>query len=109
MKKTYDVTGMSCSACSAAIERSVRKLDGLEQCDVNLVANKMTVSFDENQLSSETIMQTVEQAGYHAEEHGAPTAPVKAAAAENPMEKQMQTRQSRIDQKIVRYIQFPRK
>ena len=85
MKKTYDVTGMSCSACSAAIERSVRKLDGLEQCDVNLLANKMTVSFDENQLSSETIMQTVEQAGYHAEEHGAPTAPVKAAAAENPM------------------------
>ena len=91
MKKTYDVTGMSCSACSAAIERSVRKLDGLEQCDVNLLANKMTVSFDENQLSSETIMQTVEQAGYHAEEHGAPTAPVKAAAAENPMEKQMKT------------------
>ena len=30
MKKTYDVTGMSCSACSAAIERGVRKLDGIE-------------------------------------------------------------------------------
>ena len=56
MKKTYDVTGMSCSACSAAIERGVRKLDGIEQCDVNLLANKMTVSFDENQLTSDKIL-----------------------------------------------------
>ena len=59
MKKTYDVTGMSCSACSAAIERGVRKLDGIEQCDVNLLANKMTVSFDENQLTSDKILQAV--------------------------------------------------
>lgn len=64
MKKTYDVTGMSCSACSAAIERGVRKLDGVEQGDVNLLANKMTVSFDENQLTSDKILQAVEQAGY---------------------------------------------
>ena len=91
MKKTYDVTGMSCSACSAAIERGVRKLDGVEQCDVNLLANKMTVSFDENQLTSDKILQTVEQAGYHAEEHGAPAASSKASAAENPMEKQIKT------------------
>lgn len=91
MKKTYDVTGMSCSACSAAIERGVRKLDGVEQCDVNLLANKMTVSFDENQLTSDKILQAVEQAGYHAEEHGAPAAASKASAAENPMEKQIKT------------------
>ena len=82
---------MSCSACSAAIERGVRKLDGIEQCDVNLLANKMTVSFDENQLTSDKILQAVEQAGYHAEEHGAPAAASKASAAENPMEKQIKT------------------
>ncbi len=101
MKKTYDVTGMSCSACSAAIERGVRKLDGIEQCDVNLLANKMTVSFDENQLTSDKILQAVEQAGYHAEEHGAPAAASKASAAENPMEKQIKTMKTHLIVSVV--------
>ena len=71
MKKTYDVSGMSCSACSAAIERAVGKLDGVSRCEVNLLANKMTVDYDETTLNSDTIISAVDHAGYHAWEHDA--------------------------------------
>lgn len=99
MKKTYDVTGMTCSACSAAVERGVRKLDGIQECEVNLLANKMIVDFDESQVSSDAIVHAVDQAGYHAEEHGAPA---KASAVqENPMDKQIKAMKFRLIVSVV--------
>jgi len=46
MKQTYHVTGMSCAACAAAVEKSVRKLPGVKRADVNLLANKLSVEID---------------------------------------------------------------
>lgn len=89
MKKTYDVSGMSCSACSAAIERAVGKLDGVSRCEVNLLANKMTVDYDETTLNSDTIISAVDHAGYHAWEHDA--SPAASPQRENPMEAQIAT------------------
>ena len=48
MKQKFDVTGMTCSACSAHVEKSVRKLDGVVEVNVNLLQNSMSVEYDEN-------------------------------------------------------------
>ncbi len=66
MKKKYKIEGMTCSACQSHVQRSVEKLDGINHCNVNLLANSMDVEFDETKLSNETIIQAVEKAGYKA-------------------------------------------
>lgn len=65
-KETYDVTGMSCSACSSHVEKAVSKLEGIDKVTVNLLTNSMQVEYDENQLNSTAIEQAVEKAGYGA-------------------------------------------
>ena len=50
MKKKYDVIGMTCSACSAHVDKAVRGLDGVDDVNVNLLQNSMTVEFDENKI-----------------------------------------------------------
>ena len=60
----YKVTGMSCAACSASVQRVVSRLKGVESCEVNLVTEKMTVRFDEDAVSYEEIKKTVEKAGF---------------------------------------------
>lgn len=59
----YNVTGMSCAACSARVEKAVSKLDGVGTCSVNLLTNSMVV---EGNVSSADIINAVENAGYHA-------------------------------------------
>ena len=44
--EVYDIEGMSCAACSSAVERVTRKLEGVESSDVNLTTNKMTITYD---------------------------------------------------------------
>lgn len=70
MKQRFDITGMSCSACSSAVERSVNKLDGISSCQVSLLTNSMIAEFDENITSSSQIINAVKSAGYGAEVHG---------------------------------------
>ncbi len=60
----YKVTGMSCAACSASVQRVVSRLKGVESCEVNLVTEKMTVRFDEGAVGYEEIKKTVEKAGF---------------------------------------------
>lgn len=71
MKKKYDVQGMTCSACSAAVEREVSKLQGVTRVSVNLLANNMQVDFDEEVLTPELIEKAVSDAGYSASAAGA--------------------------------------
>lgn len=66
MKQKFDVTGMTCSSCSAHVEKSVRKLSGVNQVAVNLLSNNMTVEYDEEKLNDAQIIEAVEQAGYGA-------------------------------------------
>ncbi|MBQ4577418.1 MAG: heavy metal translocating P-type ATPase [Clostridia bacterium] len=66
MTQKYDVTGMSCAACSARIEKVVGKLEGVRTVTVNLLMNNMTVDFDENLLNHDIIIQAVVDAGYGA-------------------------------------------
>ena len=65
-KEKYDITGMSCAACSSKVEREVSKLKGMDSCQVNLLTNSMKVEYDENELSSKEIIDSVVNAGYGA-------------------------------------------
>ena len=62
----FDVTGMTCSSCVAHVEKSVSKLQGVKTVNVNLLTNSMTVNYDDAQLTSTSIEQSVEDAGYQA-------------------------------------------
>ena len=59
-KEQFDITGMTCSACSARIEKSVAKLPGIQEVSVNLLKNSMVASYDESVLDTEGIVQAVE-------------------------------------------------
>ncbi len=65
MKQKFQVTGMTCSACSATVERNVKKLEGVKEVTVNL-SNSMVVSYDEDKVNNQTIIDTVVKAGYQA-------------------------------------------
>ena len=62
----FDVTGMTCSACSARIEKNINKTEGVIEANVNLLTNSMTVKYDESVLSEEDIIKVVEDTGYGA-------------------------------------------
>lgn len=66
-KRSFLVGGMSCAACSARVERAVSELSGVNECQVNLLANSMTVVGD---VSNEKIIAAVEKAGYTASVKG---------------------------------------
>ena len=65
-KEQFDITGMTCSACSARVEKSVSKLPGIQEVAVNLLKNSMVASYDETVLSADEIVKAVEKAGYGA-------------------------------------------
>lgn len=91
-KETYDVTGMSCSACSSHVEKAVSKLEGMDKVTVNLLTNSMQVEYDENRLNNTAIEQAVEKAGYGAslrqEKGNAGQGAQPAAKAESPADLQ---------------------
>ena len=66
MKTKFNITGMTCSACSSRVEKAVSKLDGLSNTTVNLLTNSMVASFDDSTTSNEEIIQAVINAGYGA-------------------------------------------
>lgn len=65
-KEKYDITGMTCSACSSRVERTIAKLVGEDHVSVNLLTNSMQVEYDDSVISSRNIIEAVEGAGYGA-------------------------------------------
>ncbi|MDD2973045.1 MAG: heavy metal translocating P-type ATPase [Lachnospiraceae bacterium] len=65
-KEKYDITGMTCSACSSRVEKCVSKLEGIEKVSVNLLTNSMQIEYDPQKLDQDKIISTVEDAGYGA-------------------------------------------
>lgn len=65
-KKTIKIEGMTCAACSKAVERVTKKLDGVNESNVNLATEKLNIEFDENKISLEDIMSSIDNAGYKA-------------------------------------------
>ena len=84
----YTVTGMSCAACSARVEKAVSKVDGVTSCSVSLLTNSMGV---EGSASPQAIIEAVEEAGYGAALKGAEAKTSAAAAANEEMLKDHET------------------
>ena len=66
MKEKFSVTGMTCAACSAGIEKTLRKTDGVEKADVSLMGECMVVEYDQNKITQEEIIKAVVELGYGA-------------------------------------------
>lgn len=65
-KEQFNVTGMTCAACSARVEKAVGKLAGVDKIAVNLLKNSMVVEYDETALDTQKIIGAVTEAGYGA-------------------------------------------
>ena len=101
VKQKYDVTGMTCSACSAHVEKAVRKVPGVGDVTVNLLTNSMVVQSEKPILPS-VIVEAVTAAGYGASPAGAAGAKAGGAPAaaatkrENPAAAQMADMKKRL-------------
>lgn len=91
MKKVkFDVTGMTCSACQAHVEKAVRNVSGVSAVNVNLLQNSMQVEFNDSLTNVLQIISAVERAGYGASEKGAKSE--KSADSTNDEIKKMKNR-----------------
>lgn len=97
VKQKYDVTGMSCSACSAHVEKAVRKLPEVKEVTVNLLTNSMVVE-SEAPIRPDEIIDAVTQAGYGASQAGGdvPAAAKSSAPRTNPMAEQLKNMKTRL-------------
>ena len=66
-EERYRISGMSCAACSASVERVTRRLEGVEESDVNLTTECMRIVYDESRVNQEMIKAKVEKAGFGCE------------------------------------------
>ena len=80
-KEVFDITGMTCSACSARIEKGVSGMEGAQEVNVNLLKNSMTVTYDEGRTSPQQIIEKVEDIGYGASVHSAARQPQTGSPA----------------------------
>lgn len=67
MKERYHISGMTCSACSAHVEKAAGKLEGVKKASVNLLTETMEIEYDESRVQRDGIIRAVEKAGYGAE------------------------------------------
>lgn len=97
MNQKFNVTGMTCSACSATVEKTVKKLPGVQTVNVNLLSNSMVVDYDAEVIDNTTIIKAVEGAGYQASEFvwGAKAGKAKEAAV-NPVENEIKEMKQRL-------------
>lgn len=66
MEKVFAITGMTCAACSAGIQKTVRKMKGVTRADVSLMGERMVAEYDESLVTAEEIVRAVEALGYGA-------------------------------------------
>ncbi len=98
MNQKFNVTGMTCSACSARVERGVKKVEGVQTVNVNLLTNSMAVEYDAGMTDNTKIIEAVVEAGYNASTfiRGAASAGAKEEKAVNPMENEMKEMKFRL-------------
>ena len=95
MKQKFNVTGMTCSACSAHVDKAVRKLDGVCEVNVNLLGGSMTVDWN-GALTPDQIVSAVEKAGYGASLPSAAGEKAQAKPAVDAMEEDLKHMRARL-------------
>ena len=95
-KVKFNVLGMTCSSCSAHVEKAVSKVSGVKSVNVNLLSNNMIVEYDENTTNNESIISAVIEAGYD------------ASVSDNETKKEDVSKVNNIDEKKIYYLNlFP--
>ena len=106
-KEIFNVTGMTCSACAARVERAVKKIEGTADVSVNLLTNTMPLAYDEATANPAAIIAAVEDAGYGASVKGAasaqaaPQAGGSSEAGADTAEKEIRAMRSRLTVSIL--------
>ena len=95
-KEKFNITGMTCSACSARVEKAVGKLPGTSEVSVNLLTNSMQLAYDEGQLDTAGIIRAVEEAGYGASLKGEKAKEVSEGTEENVLEAEAKSMKQRL-------------
>ena len=90
--KQYNITGMSCAACSARVEKAVSSLDGVKECSVSLLTNSMSV---EGSVSDDVVIKAVTDAGYGASVKG------KSSESKDKSDELADTETPRIKRRLV--------
>ena len=103
-KERFDVTGMTCSACSSRVQKAVEKLAGTQAVNVNLLTNSMQLEYDEQKTDATAIIAVVEKAGYGAALKGA--AVPSSAGESRPKEKIADQQAEEIRQRLVWSLAF---
>jgi len=85
--QTFEIEGMTCASCVQAIEKSVSKVDGIQEVSVNLATEKMDVSYDEDAVTTGNIIKAVQDAGYQATVES--SSPTDATEDNDKKQKQM--------------------
>ncbi len=98
MNQKFNVIGMTCSACSARVDKGVRKVPGVREASVNLLTNSMTVDYDETNTDNDKIIRAVADAGYGASlfARGAESGLKSPGSESNLMEDQMRNMKMRL-------------
>ena len=94
MKEKFTVTGMTCSACQAHVDKAVRKLPGVGEVNVNLLGGSMSVEHDET-VTAQAIVEAVTKAGYGASLATANVAPKTDVHRADPMEGELKNMKGR--------------
>ncbi len=81
-QEVYVVEGMSCAACSSAVERVTRKMPGVSQSDVNLLTGTLNIAYDESLVAPAQIIEKIEKAGFSAHQSQPETAQEEAPATD---------------------------
>ncbi|HHX59396.1 MAG TPA: copper-translocating P-type ATPase [Epulopiscium sp.] len=93
----FNVTGMTCSSCSANVEKTVNKLPGVKLASVNLLSNSMTVDYDKAIMDNATIIKAIEDAGYQASAvTSGPKTSSKVEDKSNPVEDEIKDMKKRV-------------
>lgn len=95
MEQKFNVTGMTCSACSAAVEKSVKKIEGISSVNVSLMTNSMTIAYDSD-VPEETVIEAVKKAGYGAQVHKKTGERRAAVSSVNPIEEELKEMRYRV-------------
>lgn len=102
MTEIYEIGGMSCAACSAAVERVTRKMEGVSESQVNLATGKMTITYDDAKVNQDMIVKKVERAGFTA----SLITPEEEKAREKKMFSQQELELARAKKRLIASICF---
>ncbi len=100
-KEKFTVTGMTCSACSARVQKTVEKIEGTADVTVNLLTNSMQLQYDERETNPDAIIKAVAAAGYGASVKGRTAQQDAAGAGADPAKKTIADMKHRLIWSIV--------